>query len=266
MGRVYTIFITLFLGAVLVSQLVLPFVFQFPLFHADNQVGYWPQPNQSGAMLGNEWAFNSDSMGVAEEYKPSARFDLMVVGDSIVDGGKQVAQANKLGPMLEAQTGWQVWPVSAGSWALQNELAFLHRKEAEVRQADAIVFVFNSEDFAEPSSWSSEFTHPRRFPWFFGGYLIGKFWLGDPNPPVPPELKVKRSADLAGDWRRFVESQTVPVVAIGVPKRSERDCSWMPEWIGSRTCVRLRGDDYEDDIHPSKAGRERINAAIVEAL
>ncbi len=57
-----------------------------------------------------------------------------------------------------------LWPISAGSWALRNELAYLRVNPDVVTQIDALVFVFNSGDFAEASSWKCELTHPRTKP------------------------------------------------------------------------------------------------------
>lgn len=263
MGRAYGCFLTLVFGGILLSQTIGFAAVSVPLYEADDIVGYWPKRSQRGAAyLVNDWAFNSDSMGVAEEFKPSERSDVLLVGDSIVDGGNRVPQSDKIASLLERKTGWQVWPISAGSWALQNELAFLRRKARVVQSVDRIVFVFNSEDFGEPSSWSSEFTHPRRVPIIPFAYLIGKFWLGAP-PETPPELRVE-PRNVESDWQAFRASVSMPVTVIGVPKRGEQGCPWMPAWIGPHTCADLGPDDYDDEFHPDASGRAKLVGLIAQ--
>ncbi len=96
-------------------------VVDLPIYEANNQIGYIPAPNQSGKFLHkNDYRFNEYSMGAGSFSPDPARFNLLLVGDSIVLGGNPLAESDRLGPQLEKRAGWQVWPVSAGSWALQN--------------------------------------------------------------------------------------------------------------------------------------------------
>ena len=130
-----------------------------PLYKADNQLGYIPAPNQSGAFLhSRQWRFNEYSMGSAAFEPDPRRFNILLVGDSIVLGGNPLNQSDRLGPQLEKLSGWQVWPVSAGSWALQNELAYLRTHPDVLQRVDAVAIVSNSGDFGEPSSWASPVT------------------------------------------------------------------------------------------------------------
>ena len=152
-----------------------------PIYHADNQIGYIPAPSQSGAfMRTHTWRFNELSMG-ASSFKPDvSHFNLLLVGDSIVLGGNPLKEPERLGPQLQKLTHWQVWPISAGSWALQNELTYLRQHPDVLQKVDAVAFVSNGGDFDEPSSWASELTHPRSHPFPGLIYLAQKYLLSPP--------------------------------------------------------------------------------------
>ena len=145
----------------------------FPTYDANPVTGYIPSANQSGRFMGRDWAFNEHHMGVAQPFEPSAKRDIVLVGDSIVYGGNPYRQADKLGPVMErSMPGSEVWPIGAGSWALRNELAYLAANPDVIRGADAFVFVLNSGDFQEPSVWVTDATHPRRRPVLIAPYLV----------------------------------------------------------------------------------------------
>src|SRR4051812_6093297 len=74
----------------------------FPLYRADQSLGYVPAPNQRGAFLNrNGWVFNELSMGTDRPFDPDSVFNLLLVGDSIVNGGNPVRQSDRLGPAIE---------------------------------------------------------------------------------------------------------------------------------------------------------------------
>lgn len=169
----------------------------FPLYDADNDIGYIPKASQSGAFLWkNDWQFNAKNMGAAE-FKPGAAVDTLLIGDSIVLGGNPYKQADRLGPQLSRVLGQPVWPIAAGSWALRNELKYLKRHPEVVRSVGRIIFVSNSGDFDEASSWACEETHPRSRPLLVSVYLLKKYvynWA--PCGAGPVALHVP-----AGDWK-----------------------------------------------------------------
>lgn len=151
----------------------------FPLYDANGRIGYVPKPGQHGSFLNShDWEFNSLSMG-AEAFLPrrDAR-NILLVGDSIVLGGNPFRQQDRLGPQLQSNwPGSHIWPISAGSWALQNELTWLEDHSAVLDQVDQVAFVLNNGDFEEPSEWKCETTHPTHPPLFALGYLFSKYVL-----------------------------------------------------------------------------------------
>ncbi len=173
-------------------------VIDFPLYDANNRIGYIPKPNQSGSFLRtHDWQFNSLSMG-APEFKPNDTLvDTLLIGDSVVLGGNPYKQADRLGPQLQKIRGGNVWPISAGSWGLRNELIYLNLHPDVVAAVDELIFVLNSGDFAEASSWACEETHPRSYPIYATGYVIKKYIYNWSSCGIAPaDLKVP-----LGDWK-----------------------------------------------------------------
>ena len=139
-------------------------IIDFPLYDANSIIGYIPKPSQNGSFLNkNVWQFNSLSMG-ASEFKPTNTIDTLLIGDSVVLGGNPYRQEDRLAPQLQLETKLPIWPISAGSWGLRNELIYLKLHPEVVNSVDRFIFVLNSGDFDKASSWSCEITHPRSYP------------------------------------------------------------------------------------------------------
>ena len=263
-------------------------VVSFPLYHADARIGYIPKPSQEGVFLRtNTWAFNELSMGVARRFDPSAAArDLLLVGDSIVLGGNTLPQESKLAARLESSQGRRVWPIAAGSWALLNELQYLKDHPDVPRSVGHIVFVLNSGDFDQASSWACDLTHPRDPPPVALLYAARKYvhnWAPCGLPPagllVPP-----------GDWRQelkqLIEAGLVNpgrVTVVLYPNRKEaldpklmrqRLETHVPELkaiLGEQLEVISVARDprwdaglYRDDIHPTQEGYQ-IFASLLRA-
>jgi hypothetical protein len=139
----------------------------------------------------------------------------------MVLGGNPLSEVERLGPQLAKVTSQSVWPISAGSWALRNELAYLRANPAVVNQIDAIVFVFNSGDFSEASSWKCELTHPRTKPNLALGYLLSKYvYAFDACAVVPEGLQVP-GGDVWLELADFLKSTPLKPVFIIYPDKPE---------------------------------------------
>jgi hypothetical protein len=151
-------------------------VINFPVYSTDDQIGYIPAPQQSGVfMRKNHWLVNAQSMGTSA-WAPNGDKDVLLLGDSLVWGGNPLDQPQKLGPQLEGMLpGWRVWPASAGSWAVLNEITYLTRHPEVVAEADQIVWILNTGDFINRTQWSSELTHPRSIPVSALAYVSEKY-------------------------------------------------------------------------------------------
>lgn len=256
----------------------------FPLYDANNHIGYIPKPSQSGSFLNTRnWAFNSLSMG-GPEFMPSAAVDTLLIGDSVVLGGNPYRQDDRLGPQLQRQLGQPVWPISAGSWALRNELIYLGDHPEVVAGVDRIVFVLNSGDFAEASSWACETTHPRSRPVLLTFYLFRKYVYGWPPCGTPhPDLTVP-----PGDWKpeiaAFFAHTTKEVAIFLYPNKAESgDTAQRERELEMHAAALMAGagakpiriysigrdrrwqaNYYRDDIHPTVDGI-RVLADIIKS-
>lgn len=253
-----------------------------PVYEGNNQIGYIPSPNQSGAfMRSHTWRFNEYSMGAGPFNPDSKRFNLLLIGDSLVLGGNPLAEPERLGPQLEKLTGWQVWPISAGSWAMQNELTYMRLHPAILEKMDAIVIVSNSGDFDVPSSWASDLTHPLQHPFPGLIYLVRKYVFQPSTPPqVKPEMQVKLR-DWQHDLHELSQNFKKPIYIFMYPnseefhdvvKRQSQLDSKIPliqAQLGDTAKIYKVSNDahwnealYRDDIHPSGNG----NLVLAEIL
>jgi hypothetical protein len=280
-----------FFGACLAAEIGMRMmgIIDFPLYHADSKIGYIPKPNQSGSfMRKNDWAFNSRSMA-APEFNGSASDgvrDVLLIGDSIVYGGNPYRAEERLGPSLTRDSKFRIWPISAGSWSLQNELTWLQANRDVVENVDDIVFVLNNGDIAPASSWGCTWTHPKGAPvsavWFtVAKHLLKAKCEGTPDDlqvpaqdvpamlqaflkSLPPRVRVsvmlypdRGEAKSAAVMQAGLGQMEVPLRAVGVERIVfvGRDPSWA-------SCA----DCYRDPIHPTPEGNQRLAGIITRHL
>ena len=241
----------------------------FPLYIADEEVGYLPAPGQQGAFLGrNRWVFNEHSMGVGQAYAPRPD-DILLVGDSLVLGGNMVDQPDKLGPRLEEATGCNVWPLAAGSWALRNELAAL-RRDPSFQIPRTTVLVLNDGDFSAPSRWQSELTHPRERPGSVLAYAIRKRFFMPDEAASPPSEDPRWREEL----ELFARGYPGRVIVLAHPTRDQlgSEGSPIPALPDGITVIdpRMSGvwdaADYADSIHPTPAANAELAAILATDL
>jgi len=251
----------------------------FPLYQVDASAGYIPKPSQHGAFLNkNDWAFNDQSMGAAEAFKPSPS-DVVLVGDSIVYGGNPFRQSEKLGPQLQRLTHRMVWPVAAGGWSLGNEAGYLLSHPAVARDG-TLVLVLNSGDLAPTEHWQSDLYHPRRHPLIATEYLFRRYvWHAEFPNDAPPELDY--AARLQTRLCQIAAMHPGRIVVLLYPTHSEQEhhqdsfgpiVSLIQRAMPAATVVRLADDRrwtaarYTDVIHPRKDAVPIIADVIARAL
>ncbi len=247
----------------------------FPIYEANNTIGYIPQSNQQGKFLWtNDWIFNEYHMG-AETFKPSNAEDILLIGDSIVLGGNPLKESERIGPILQRKLNLAVWPISAGSWGMRNELIYLRGNPDVVKNIDTFIFVWNSGDFDQASSWSCEITHPKHSPISAFLYALQKYVYSFQkcNGEIKPEYLVA-----SGNWQTeleaFINSSAMKnkkVVAYLYPNISEqKDANLMKKMLdshineiheaGIKDVMSIGHDprwglrNYRDKIHPSEKG------------
>ncbi|GGH51939.1 hypothetical protein GVY41_07950 [Frigidibacter albus] len=257
----------------------------FPLYDADNRTGYIPAANQSGSFLNSrDYAVNAEHMGTADPFIPGPGLDILLVGDSIVWGGNPYREPERLAPQLRAATGAQVWPISAGSWSLVNELNYLEDHPEVVAGSDRIVFVLNSGDFSSPSSWRDELYHPRGRPVSALYYYAQKYLLKPQAPPTPAELVVP-AEDPFAKLATFLATCSCEADFWLYPTKAElEDSTGAPAVVDMGVDLTTRAgaapervhlvqdisgwdpDLYKDTIHPTPAGFGVLAQGIAATL
>jgi hypothetical protein len=250
-------------------------IVDFALYEANAQIGYIPAANQHGSFLNkNDWQFNALHMG-APAFQPDPARDVLLVGDSLVYGGNTYRQSERLGPTLQTllqERGGQVWPISAGSWALRNELAYMRLNPQVPASVKRIVFVLNTGDFDNTaSSWACELTHPRTRPVVALWYLVNKYVHAfEPCGDAPAALKVP-DGDLAGELQAFMALHGAKTSFVLYPDKPEAaDAALEAKHFaagealltaaGATRLVHVLQDKrwgvgwYKDGIHPTAAG------------
>ena len=191
---------------------------------------------------------------------------------------------DRLGQQLARISHEPVWSISAGSWALRNELTYLRLHSEVVNSADKIIFILNSGDFGDASSWSCEYTHPRSYPLFASLYLFKRYIYlpnTDCNGIPPKELLVP-----SGNWKyefskEFLkpESKNKEIIIFLYPTKNELANNKLEylETMGEEI-IKIRHhhlavyslgrdsrwsvDLYKDAIHPSVAGMQELAKII----
>jgi hypothetical protein len=245
----------------------------FPIYDVNNRIGYIPKPDQAGAFLWrNDWVFNELSMGTERPFRPGR--GLLLVGDSVVNGGNPLRHSERLGPALERRTGVTVWPISAGSWGLQNEVTWLNDNPEVVAGVGRIALVLNSRDFDKPSSFRTDYTHPRERPFPALPYILKRYAVGFTPEATPADLEVRKTDALAL-LAEFASRHPVDVFLHPDQTELDRGCQWTPSQIRLIPGVTLHCIDteagwdrsnYYDEIHPTASGVQNLAAIIAAEL
>lgn len=136
-------------------------------------IEYLFAPNQSVTRFGsdqryNRWHMRSDDFA-AEKTDP-LELRILVIGDSVVNGGNFVDQAELATEIVRDRLGQRtrrpvvVANIAAGSWGPANQLAYL--REFGLFDADAVVFVWNTKDVIDRPTFAplNSSTQPTRRP------------------------------------------------------------------------------------------------------
>ncbi|HEX8833530.1 MAG TPA: SGNH/GDSL hydrolase family protein [Abditibacteriaceae bacterium] len=149
------VFGVLLVSAEVVARSVLGFG-DPPLSMADPQIEYLFKPSATYRRFGNVISFNRYSMRSEDfpRHKTNPReLRIMMIGDSVINGGAQTDQNELASRLLEKELSAAlkrpvvVGNISAGSWGPPNQLAYV--KRFGFFDADMVVFVFSSHDYSD---------------------------------------------------------------------------------------------------------------------
>jgi hypothetical protein len=290
-------------GAVLAGGLALELAVRagglvdFPLYAVDPELGYIPQPNQTGWFLNrNRWAFNDLSMPTARPWQPDVAADVLLIGNSVVMGGDPYDQPDKLGPLVQRALGptFSVWPVAVGGWTNVNETAYLERHPEVVAAAEFFVWEVMPGGLGTASGWGGDYVWPRQRPlwasWFaFRRYLLPRLMPAAADSELPPRVQMDPAA-----LARFAAVLSRLSAAAGAPKpgllllyptqadlRTARSGGeWLPERaqmlaLAARDhlgVIDVAADPawnaglYRDGVHPTVAGNAVLARIITRAV
>jgi len=266
-----------------------------PLYRSDQTVEYVLVPG-TYLRFGHRVVINSAHMRSEEGVlvplaEPSHR--LLVLGDSVVNGGSHVDQADlatELLPELWHESGGDVPLVvcnaSVGSWGPANMLAYVQRFGSF--QCSEAVIVLNSADLHDTPTFAPLGPEqPTRRPFCAIHDLIENYGLRLLPRDAPPPARAKSSTSPAEDLGTLIEQLTVSGIRTSVLysiDRSElanglhgdaavlRDIvdSHGATWCTTEAQFQATADagdhPFRDDIHPSVSGQRALARAILDCL
>ncbi|MBX2851871.1 MAG: hypothetical protein KTR15_09015 [Phycisphaeraceae bacterium] len=276
-----------------------------PLSMADPEIEYLFQPSQDVSRFGNRIAFNAYSMrsdALTTEKADDEVLRVLVLGDSIINGGSQTDQSELatelLKTTLSTQLGGkvQVGNISAGSWGPANLLAYLERYG--LFNADAVVLVISSHDASDVPTFKPLVGVSTAFPAkkpalalqeavvrYLPRYLPSLGRSDEPSPAEPDDTADGFPAlDDLDALINHIQTAGIPLAVLQHPEKAEIEQGDAPGYqaiaeqldrsgvmrMDLRPYFRAYLDEgrsvYRDKIHPNPAGQEALAQALYDAL
>jgi hypothetical protein len=238
--------VCLLIGALVAGELGARYILGLgdpPLFLLDPEMEYLLKPGQKCRRFGHDYLVNAESMR-SDEFaakKPVGQLRVMVIGDSVVNGGGKIDQSELATTILQRELAASlkrdvvVGNISAPSWGPPNQLAYA--KRFGLFDADVVIIVSNSDDWDDvPGQEYIGSAWPREKPWCALQELIGVYgWKAlrraigrapEPPPPVriPPtthDEDVDRCRMAYGELLAVAQSSGAKVVVVQYLMRSE---------------------------------------------
>jgi len=274
-----------------------------PLYETDPAFEYRLQPNQDlyrfgNHVLVNRWGMRAADFGATKSSTDEVR--VMLVGDSVINGGSQIDQQDLAATRLQRALGEDlrrpviVGNASAGSWGPGNWLAYAQR--FGFFEADVVALVLGSGDAADnPSFAPLGANHPTQAPRLALSEAIHRYLprylpLGWANAeeassaPTNDDTEAELARGLA-DLQAFLESARAngrAVVVLHHPDRQEYESGQYLPGFEALTSLMQRlnvpfvplrphylaagGQLYRDGIHTNAHGQHLIASALQEAI
>jgi lysophospholipase L1-like esterase len=174
---VFVAFVTLVVGIEI--GLRSRFGFGNPLLYiADPNIGYLLAPNQKTRRFGNQIIVNQYSMRSYDFslQRPAQTFRVLLLGDSIANGGWWTDQRHTISSLLQQQLKGdvEVLNASANSWGPRNELAYLQRFGSF--ESQVVVLLLNTDDLFATAPTSAPVGRDRNYPSQMPSSAIAEVW------------------------------------------------------------------------------------------
>jgi lysophospholipase L1-like esterase len=268
-----------------------------PLLRNDPEIGYLFIGPRTYHRFGNTITYNSFSMRSREfdaQRKDPNEIRILVVGDSVINGGVLMDQSQIMTTLLENRLGSQlhrpaiVMNVSAGGWGPPNYWAYI--KHYGIFEANALIIVVSSNSAARAPTFEPlvgvDPDFPDKTPTFALSealFRYGPRYLPHAAPPKPrlcSQGEFDRSMSALRELITFARERRTPVAVAQHLQQSEIG---QPEYYGHRlireACEQMnverielgpafeeslnaRKNPYRDDIHPNALGQQIMAEAL----
>ena len=278
-----------FVLALVVSEVFFRYVFGLgdpPLYKRDAAYEYALSSNQNLIRFGNKFSTNSFGMR-SSNINPEQDEILLLVGDSVVNGGALLDQSETISTIIEQRFSAlykyrevRVASISAGSWGPQNQIAFLEQlPELNIIGA---ALVFSSHDdsdiptFRYPDTLVPQSRPALALEEVVRKYLpallvrVIKFIKKDEEP-----IKIQNSHKNGGEVKKIVstlERYNVPMFIyhhLTLQEALSESLGFNDEYISDVRYFEYQASEesdgtlyYIDNIHPSPLGAKLIGEQI----
>ncbi|BAS59588.1 hypothetical protein NIES2135_08830 [Leptolyngbya boryana NIES-2135] len=230
-----------------VLELGLRLIFGFgnpPLLQADSKTGYRFQPNQKLFRFGKSIEINQYSQRnpPISAIKPPNTRRILMIGDSVLNGGVQTDQAHTITERFRGLLGGsiEVLNASTGSWGIENRIGYL--REFGSFQSDVIIFQIGTSDLIQRTSLGTligvDPSFPNQRPWsaiseLWSRYILRRFVRQALIMPAYAEARspqdkaawfARNSQSLKNEVRSLrtaPETKNVPIIVLYTPYRDE---------------------------------------------
>ncbi|WP_254564790.1 SGNH/GDSL hydrolase family protein [Oscillatoria sp. HE19RPO] len=297
--------IAIILGLFIAVEVALRLLFGFgnpPLYIPDEKIGYLLAPNQKLRRFGNRFEINQYSMRSAAVTPTSDTPRVLLLGDSVANGGWWTDQAQTISAFMQQQLPKrlpgnspqiEVLNASANSWGPRNERAYLEK--FGTFGAKAVVLLINTDDLfgTQPSSIQvgRDRNYPDKKPPLALVEVVSRYLLPAPTVPKLPEEQGDRVGfNLAAIHQiqqivtetqgQFLLAITPLLRELGEPgprdyeiKARQRLQEFTQQhqityldFLDPFNAVEEPASLYRDHIHLSPSGNELVTGKITEAL
>ncbi len=154
--QILLIILAIGIGLVAITEIALRLLFGFgnpPLYIADEEIGYLLAPKQKLRRMGNYIEINDYSMrsGEVVPKPPQNSLRLLLLGDSVANGGWWTDQKNTISALIREQLASldtnqeiEVLNASANSWGPRNQLAYLQK--FGTFESQVLILLINTDD------------------------------------------------------------------------------------------------------------------------
>ncbi|MCC7503008.1 MAG: hypothetical protein IT229_10790 [Flavobacteriales bacterium] len=244
---------------------------EHPLYAADPRYEYMTLPGQ--VMHYGRITFRTNELGLRSAPIGKKRGKrVLVIGDSVVNGGLQTAQESTATALAQQHTGIELINLSAASWGPDNAMAFM--RAHGTFDADAMILVFSSHDAYDRMTFTpivgAHPSYPDHRPLFAWSIVLDRSLYRAGWGYEPP---AQRGA-FVGGWKALRDTAAtlrIPFVVLLHPElgeltmghyddRGQRILDSLHRWKVPvvELLDSLNASHYTDRIHLGDAGQRRL--------